>query len=328
MTHELVSDDTRQARPTTAGSWPRYADLPAFEQTGDRHAWDVFGEGDQLGTLNWITPQVVAKAAAQVTAGQVVGLNLPLTQPEGLSTHRPALAHTISRNRSGRDDHLDSFYLQASTQWDGLAHVRYREYGYYGGREEDDLDTGDLGMDTFAERGLVTRGVLADVAAWRAEAGHPVDPESRDAITAGTLDTVLAAQGTEVEPGDVLLVRTGWLTWYKQLDDKGRLRDAMMHMTSPGLDPAPATAAWLWDHRVAAAAADNVALEALPVRREEGFLHRLLIPLLGLRIGELWDLDGLSAACRRHRRYTFLLTCAPLYLPRGVGTPANAYAVL
>jgi kynurenine formamidase len=319
---------TRDLITTTATAWPRYADLPAFEQTGARHAWDVFGEGDQLGTLNWITPPVVTKAAAQVKAGEVVGLNLPLTQPEGLTTHRPALVHTVTRNRSGRDDRLDSFYLQASTQWDGLAHVRYREHGYYGGRDEDDLDQGELGMDTVAERGLVTRGVLADVAAWREQAGRPIDQESRYAITTDTLDAVLAAQCTEVEPGDVLLIRTGWLTWYKRLGDKSGLRDAMMHMTSPGLDPAPATAAWLWDHRIAAAAADNVALEALPVRRDEGFLHRLLIPLLGLRIGELWDLDGLSDACRRHGRYTFLLSCAPLYLPRGVGTPANAYAVL
>jgi kynurenine formamidase len=327
-----MKDLSTQSRAAAAAAdgWPRYAGLPAFEQTGARHAWGVFGDGDQLGTLNWITPQVVTSAAAEVRAGEVVNLSLPLTEPRGLTTHRPALVHTVSRNRSGRDDHLDSFYLQASTQWDGLAHVRYREYGYYGGREEEDLDRGELGMDTFAERGLVTRGVLADVAAWRAAQGDPVDPRGRDVITPDTLDAVLAAQGTSLRPGDILLVRTGWLTWYKELDESGRapLQDAMMHMASPGLDPGPATAAWLWDHRIAAAAADNVALAALPVHPGEGFLHRLLVPLLGLRIGELWDLDGLAAACRGHGRHTFLLTSAPLYLHRGVGTPANAYAVL
>ncbi|MGH7490591.1 MAG: cyclase family protein, partial [bacterium] len=73
---------------------------------------------------------------------------------------------------------------------------------------------------------------------------------------------------------------------------------------------------------------DNPALEALKVDRSVGFLHRLLIPLLGLPIGELWDLEQLSEACESNRRYTFLITSSPLNLPNGVGSPANAYAIL
>ncbi len=87
------------------------------------------------------------------------------------------------------------------------------------------------------------------------------------------------------------------------------------------------TAAWLWDHRVAAVAADNPAMEVLKVDPGVGFLHRLLLPLLGMPIGEFWDLEALSEACRRHERSAFLLTSAPLYIPGGVGSPANAYAV-
>jgi hypothetical protein len=74
--------------------------------------------------------------------------------------------------------------------------------------------------------------------------------------------------------------------------------------------------------------ADNPALEALKVDRSVGFLHRLLIPLLGLPIGELWDLEELSQACENHKRHSFLITSAPLNLPHGVGSPANAYAIL
>ncbi|MBO0688178.1 MAG: LLM class flavin-dependent oxidoreductase [Candidatus Dormibacteraeota bacterium] len=308
---------------------PRYRELPVIERTGAHHAWGVFGTCDQLGTVNRITPDVVAAAAREVREGEIVNLSLPLTEPGPLSPRRPNLAHTVDGNRSGRDDHLDSFYLQGSTQWDGLQHVRYREFGYYGGREEADLDAGALGVHRLAERGLVTRGVLVDVAGWRASRGEGIDAEARVPLPPETLDAVLQWEGVSTRRGDVLLVRTGWLTWYRSLDGNRRaaLEGTLPEMASPGLAPGEETAAWLWDHGVAAVAADNPALEVVPTVREEGFLHRLLIPLLGMPIGELWDLEGLAEACRRRGRHTFLLTSAPLNLPGGVGTPANAYAV-
>jgi hypothetical protein len=99
-------------------------------------------------------------------------------------------------------------------------------------------------------------------------------------------------------------------------------------LATPGLDGNQSTAAWLWDRGVAAIASDNVAVEALPVDRAAGFLHRRLIPLLGIALGEFWWLRDLAEACRQAGRYEFLLAAAPLYLRGGVGSPANAYAVL
>jgi hypothetical protein len=71
-----------------------------------------------------------------------------------------------------------------------------------------------------------------------------------------------------------------------------------------------------------------VGVEVFPVDRAKGFLHRRLIPLQGMALGELWLLDELSRACAEEGRYEFLLVAAPLHLPRGVGSPANAYALL
>jgi hypothetical protein len=87
-------------------------------------------------------------------------------------------------------------------------------------------------------------------------------------------------------------------------------------------------AEWLWNHRIAAVAADNPALEVLRVRKEDGFLHRRIMALLGMPIGEFWYLEELSHACRERGRWDFFLTSAPLNLPRGVGSPSNAYAIL
>jgi kynurenine formamidase len=114
---------------------------------------------------------------------------------------------------------------------------------------------------------------------------------------------------------------------------------------SCGLEQSESTAAWLWDHQISLVAADNIALEAWPadgsslgpVFAEEqgrlarsthtGMLHRILIPLLGIHIGELWDLDELAEFCADTRRYDVFLTAEPLNIPGGVGSPANAIAI-
>lgn len=98
-------------------------------------------------------------------------------------------------------------------------------------------------------------------------------------------------------------------------------------MACPGLDPSQATAGWVWDRQIAAMAADNVALEALPVDAGVGFQHRRLIALQGMPIGEVWDLDELAQDCKNDGVYEFMLVSAPLNLPGGVGSPPNAYAI-
>jgi kynurenine formamidase len=319
----------------TDRTYPAYADLPVIEKTGEHHAWTCFGEGDELGTMNFIGPAQVRDGLGCATEGRVVNLALPLDLPQpALSGTRAGYRHHIERNQGSSDDRLDHFYLQCSSQWDAVAHIRYREFGYYGGRQDADLDRGALGIDRLARKGIVGRGVLLDFAGYHDAMGTPVDATARVAITPADFDRVLQWSGCTVRQGDILLVRTGWLRWYLALDAAGRqavggtLHNREGGMDCPGLAPGTDMAAWLWDHRVAAVAADNAALEVLKVRKEEGFLHRRIMALMGMPIGEFWYLEELSHACRDRGRHDFLLTSAPLNLPRGVGSPNNAYAIL
>ncbi|MFN0163185.1 MAG: cyclase family protein, partial [Burkholderiales bacterium] len=300
---------------------PAYAELPVIEATGERHAWTTFGKGDELGTMNFIGPDQVRAALASASAGRVVNLSLPLDLPSpALLRGREGYVHHIERSRSGSDDRIDNFFLQCSSQWDAVAHIRYREFGFYGGRQDADLDRGELGIDRLAKKGMVGRGVLVDFAAWRESTGDPVDATTRIVIGLREVEQVLAWSGVTPRKGDILLFRTGWLRWYLELEKAGR--DAMagrLHngdggMDCPGLAPATEMAAWLWDQRIAAVAADNPALEALRVRKEEGFLHRRIMALLGMPIGEFWYLEELSHACRERGRWDFFLTSAPLNL--------------
>ncbi|HLF76785.1 MAG TPA: cyclase family protein [Dehalococcoidia bacterium] len=313
---------------------PRYQDLPVFEKTGERHAWGIWGEGDQVGTLNFITAEKVAAASQSVRSGKVINLSLPLNYPLDLfSGRRAGYEHHMTVNRGGRDDHLDNFAMQGSSQWDGLRHVRYREFGYYGGHQDEDVDSrGLLGIEHWARRGILGRGVLIDIERFLKVTGEPVDPEVKRSFSPEQIEACAADQGIQLQSGDIVLLRTGWLTWHRNLPVEKReaLRGRMFGENAigiPGLDAGQSTAAWLWDRQIAAMAADNPGLEAMPVDAAVGFQHRRIIALLGMPIGELWDLDDLAADCTADGRYHFLLVSAPLYVPGGVGSPINAYAV-
>ena len=305
----------------------KYRELPFLDGTEERHAWKVFPPNDELGTINRIGPGQLLAAARLVQAGKAISLNLPLHLPGPIADGRDSYTHHVEVGRTGRDDKLDNFFLQGSTQWDGLRHIRFRQYGYYGGRQESDLETTDvLGIDRLAERGVFGRGVLLDVAGYQKNSGTPWPVWERTEITTDMLDAVAEAEGVRLQEGDVVLVRSGWLGWYLSLPPEERDRvPSAQTMACAGLEPRPAMAEWLWDNGVAAIACDNPALEALPVQKEFGFLHHRLLPLLGYLIGELMNLDPLAADCRADNRYEGLFVSGPLHLRNGVGSPANAY---
>lgn len=309
--------------------FPRYAELPVTAD-GKRSAWGVFGSDDQLGTLNHLTPERVRAACALVTEGERISLDHLLNHPvEQLMDRRAPYEHVVTSGRGGwsQDDHLNGLYPQYSSQWDSLRHVRGHEDGFYNGVSLADAAAipGRLGIENASAQGIVGRGVLLDVAGVLAAKGTGFDPRRRREITAAELDEVLAGTGLSIEPGTVVLIRTG----FADVVRNGRVyRDEAGGFEAPGLAADEDTLAWLWDHRVAAVVSDTFAVEAWPLTAPERFMHFAAIGLLGLTLGEMFDLDGLAAACTRLARHEFLFTGKPLALPGGVGSPANALAIL
>lgn len=312
---------------------PRYQDLPLIEGTQDRHAWGVFGKKDQLGTINLLTPEKVKQAAALVRKGRVFNLSLPLNVPSPpFSAERHTYRHTIFQlNRNSKDDFVDGLYLQASSQWDSLRHMRYREFGYYGGLQEEDLAGGALGIANYAEHGIVGRGILLDMPRYMDKRGAPLDRGADVAFDARMLKEALDWQGTPTRQGDILLLRTGYIGWFLALSPEAqaavprKLGPEGLH--SPGLKATPDSAEFLWDRGFAAVVADNPAVEDTPGKPEHGFLHRRLLPLLGLALGELFVLDSLADDCAADGVYECMVAGIPLNLPGGVGSPANAIAI-
>lgn len=310
--------------------FPLYSDLPTFDGEDERHAWGVFGADDELGTVNHLTAERVREAATLIRAGRVINLSLSLDQPSpSLFPGRPGYTHRHEVTRGGRDDALDGFQLQGSSQWDGLRHVRYRQHGYYQGLQDDDLEGDRIGIQRLAEHGVVGRGVLIDVPRFWPRADE-YRPDRRIPVDAPAIERIAAAEGVDLRAGDIIALRTGWLRHYLALD--AAARKAIVGTVRPdglkcaGLDPGRETAAWLWDRRVAALVVDNPAVEALPVQDGQ-FQHRRLIPMLGMAIGELWNLEGLADDCAADGVYEFFFCSVPLAIPGAAGSPANGYAI-
>jgi kynurenine formamidase len=299
--------------------------------------WGRWGPDDEIGTLNYITPDTIAAAARLVSTGKVFALGIPLQRegPQSGTRQRFNPIHTMFRDGGdqprtpaevaalqgygGSDDWI-VMPLQSVTQWDSLAHIFYegKMWNGYDAALVTSSGAAKNSIDKTTDR-IVGRGVLLDVA--RHKGVRALEPGY--AITVADLEATAAAHRVEVGRGDILLVRTGHMSRYLDRQD-------WRHFD---LDDFPGvsayTASWLHARQVAAIASDNYAVEVRP-SEIAGFrnpFHVLAIPNMGLTLGEIFNLEALAADCAVDGRYTFLLVAPPLPVTRGVGTPINPYAI-
>lgn len=306
----------------TAG--PTFDDLPELGGLGIRHAWDVVPS--DLGSVAHTHREDVRAAAHSVRTGETIPLNLAVDAFDPPLFGRRQVEHTvIEAGRNELEDSLSELNPQASSQLDGLAHVRAREHGFLGGSATIAEARERSGMHHWARHGIAARGVLLDVARSRRAAGGAADPFLGDPITPRELRDVAAEQQVELRPGDALLVRTGWTAAYLAADQAQRARGAA---SWNGLHAGEDTARMMWDLRVAVLGSDNPAVENGPGDRTVGSLHRRVLPALGLALMELLELERLATRCDQIQRWDFLFVSVPLHVVGGISSPANAMAIL
>ncbi|RZI93570.1 MAG: hypothetical protein EOO67_06385, partial [Microbacterium sp.] len=151
--------------------------------------------------------------------------------------------------------------------------------------------------------------------------GQSIPVNEEFSISVELLQEALDAQGTQMRRGDIVLVRTGWP---RKHADHGVSRPSAL----PGVHAGEETARFFWNWGIAALASDSPAVEPVPGDPAIGSLHRRLLASLGIPLGELFDLEALAEACHKRSSHAFLFAAAPLNLSGGVGSPANALAVL
>ncbi|MEU8798395.1 cyclase family protein [Spirillospora sp. NPDC048819] len=297
--------------------------------------WGRWGEDDVRGTLNFLDEAKRVQAAGLVRRGVSFSLSqrFDMNGPQRGWRRRTNPVHTMldtgvdaalgkqgfPHGIGGADDVI-AMPLQCSTQWDGLGHI-FDRGNAWNGRPAQDVVTsdGDLvtGIETIADV-VAGRGVLLDV-------GRVIgDGELPDAfaITEEHLVATAKAHGVEVGRGDIVCVRTGQLARVRR-DGWGEYAGG----PAPGLSFW--TAGWLHGTEIAAIATDTWGFEVRPNEFEDAFqpLHQVVIPNMGLFVGEMWDLDALAADCAADGVYEFQLVAAPLPVTGAVGSPVNPLAL-
>ena len=295
--------------------------------------WNRWGADDQLGTLNFITPDKRKRAAALVKEGVSVSCSRPISteitadtgfQPmrfmvdsgEGRDT-----AQSRADPRAARAPPSSSAWSSTATRSPTSTHrpttsgtgrmYNGRSCNLITSREGAQVEAVDLLRD-----GVVSRGVLLDVAAVKGrwlDAGEGVMPED--------LEAAEKAQGVRVEPGDILLVRTGYY---------GRRRAEGAR--NPGKDGSPAvhvaSLPWIRERSVAMLGTDtHNDVSPLPYPRIGNALHVVSLVAMGMWLIDNGNLEELAQACARYRRWEFMLTLAPLVLERVTGSPTNPIAL-
>jgi kynurenine formamidase len=310
---------------------PSFAQLPVKQGAPPESSWGVFGDDDQFGCLNFLTPQGVVDAARLVQTGKVFRLDTKIGFAKPPLFSRAEVRHkVIPLAPFANDDLVDNFNTQEGSQWDGLAHVGHRRLErYYNNVQSSEIGPGGkLSIHQWAAR-FVGRGVLIDAFGFCKAKGRDVRPMEREAFTLADLKGALESQGTTLKPGTILLVRTGWMESYERCtpEQKGAL-SSFANVKAIGIEATREMAAWLWDQRVAAIGTDSPGVEPLPADfSDEGILHYRALPLLGLPLGELFVLAPLAEDCARDRRYEFMVVSAPMVLEGGIATPPNAVAI-
>lgn len=324
--------------------------------------WGDFGDDDQLGKMNLLTPARRLEALREVREGRVFVLSLPLDFPGGnvvaAGRNPPRITPVKLANGDNKynfavrcvcdrftdviNDDVVQLFTQYSTQWDALAHVG-SEFdadgdgvaemvfynGYRGGTDlgvRDELAHADkLGIENMAAVGVQGRGVLVDL--------HRAYGRQAVKIGYDELMRVIEAQGVEVRTGDMLCLYTGYAD---VLLEQNRTPDIkLLHKTGAALDGADERLLqWITDSGIAALVADNSAVEVISYKPRGTQLHAMM-PLhehclfkQGIHLGELWYLRELAQWLQAHERHAFLLTAPPLRLPGSAGSPVTPIATV
>jgi kynurenine formamidase len=270
-----------------------------------------------------------------VVSGEVFSLNAAVDAFDPPLFGRSKLRHNrfAVRNGYALDDVWDNFYPQASSQWDALGHVCYDDDAFFGGATRADVLAGArCGIDAAAKAGISARGVVLDVYV-DDEGAARYDPLTSYSITVDDLERARRSRGAEFQAGDIMLIRTGFISAYDLLDTASRASIALPgQLHAAGLEHSEQMAEYLWNAGVSAVVSDAPALEVWPpdLRTEAwpfGVLHRLLLGQLGIFIGELWMLDVLADRVAVDGRAECFVVSAPLNAPGGLGSTANALAI-
>ncbi|HXG40152.1 MAG TPA: cyclase family protein [Candidatus Limnocylindrales bacterium] len=298
--------------------------------------WGRWGEDDQVGTVNLVTPKAIVAAAGLVRRGKVFSLALPFDQSGPQKGYLRRFNPMLFMLRDGDDavardmlgvprgmgaaDDVVIMATQGGTQWDALGHMFYdgKMWNGYDATLVSSLGAEKNDVAQYRDR-IVGRAVLLDIPRFL---GKPWCEPGR-ATSGEELDACAIAQGVEIRPGDFVLIRFGQIAQCREAGSWGDYAGG----DAPGL--AFDTLEWIRAHDIAGLATDTWGAEVRP--NEIAYVaqpwHRVALPSMGLLVGEMFDLDELAADSAEDRVYESFFVACPLPITGAVGSPVNPIAI-
>jgi kynurenine formamidase len=292
--------------------------------------WGRWGPDDELGTLNFITPEKVRDAAGLVRSGRRVSMAIPINKVAGPDNQNPAVhfvsqAHDVpvdgSKVRFGLDFLGMACHGDCHTHVDALCHISY-DGKTYNGRDANEVlkSTGATEQDiTVYSDGIVGRAVLLDIPRLRGVKWL----EPGEAVTRVDLEECAAFEGVTLGEGDILVLRSGHHRRRLELGawDNGPSGEGKAGIA---IDAIP----WMHEKRIAAFLPDGDG-EAVP-SVVDGItypIHPLQVVAMGMLVADSLQFEELAAACEEEGSYEFMVVGLPLRLPGATGSPWNPIAI-
>jgi kynurenine formamidase len=301
------------------------APLDAFAQT-----WTVpsqvercpskWGAGDTRGSANHMKPESVLKATRLIKTGEVIEIgqvlsaSMPFFGTRRFDVHtKRTLMNTGSNRRGSNEEVVIGEMGQVGTQFDGFPHQTHED-SVYNCFKVDEIATrsGFTKMGIEGVGSLITRGVLIDVAALK---GVEMLPDAYE-ITPTDLQQALERQKVSLQPGDAVLIHTGWSRlWAKD--------NARYVKSCPGIGLA--AAAWLAKQDPMLVGADNWPVEVAPNPDSQLSLpvHQFMLVVSGIHLLENMKLDELAAK----RVHEFAFVVQPLKMQGFTGSTVAPIAI-
>ena len=281
--------------------------------------WGRWGDDDQLGTLNHITPEVRRQAASLVREGRTISLSNPLATVPGPRNPRPA-QHFMTLSSFSSSDYIGvSYHGFVNTHIDALCHIFTGDGGeLYNGRPSSEVTSTGARTNSidYWRDGIVTRGVLYDIPRLRGTEYVALE----EPVHGWELEDCARAQGIEPRPGDAVLVRSGCDPFWAANPDF----QFQFPPNTPGVHAS--VIEYLYEHDAALLGWD---LQEAGGQEQYGAripIHEIVIPFMGMPLLDNANFERLAELCAELGRWEFQLTVAPLVVIGGTGSPVNPIA--
>ena len=246
----------------------------------------------------------------------LLGLNPPFTL--GLQTGHKQTSGMIPGGIAFAADMMFFSGQHGSPNIDALGHIS-DNMKLFGGADaaasEGPAGLLTLGIEAYPKERFINHAVLLDVARFKNVDALAPGQE----ITAGDLEATAKAEGVDIQPGDSVLIRTG----YGKFFEADRAKYAGFR---PG--PGEAAARWLASRKIFLAGDDQMSFEVVPEKGTIFPCHRILIADYGIYIVENLNLEELARTLAESKVYEFALILNPPRIRGATGAAANAFAII